>query len=123
MHALAQLRFTVTSPAASKLNCCAFHSMTTLSSRKERPCIVICTCEFINALSSPPQPLFLPALLHDSHQPPDSTSLVTIVEDCSARHSSARQIPPRSGHCSFRLRCCLYSFIAFIGVGDLLVFR
>ncbi|THY45334.1 hypothetical protein D6C98_07872 [Aureobasidium pullulans] len=58
----------------------------TFLSREERPCIVICTCEFINARSSPPQPLFLPALLHDSHQPPDSTFLVTIVEDCSARH-------------------------------------
>ncbi|TIA51408.1 hypothetical protein D6C77_08868, partial [Aureobasidium pullulans] len=45
-----------------------------------------------------------------AHQTSDPTFLVTIVEECSARHSSARQIPPRSGHCSFRLRCCLYIF-------------
>ncbi|KEQ79646.1 hypothetical protein M438DRAFT_144364 [Aureobasidium pullulans EXF-150] len=112
MHALAQLRFTGTSPAASILGCCAFHSMSEAPcfSREERPCIVICTCEFINARSSPPQPLFLPALLHDSHQPPDSTFLVTTVEDCSARHSSARQITRHFGHCSFRLHRCLYPF-------------
>ncbi|THW08679.1 hypothetical protein D6C89_10295 [Aureobasidium pullulans] len=33
MHALAQLRFTGTSPAASILGCCAFHSMS------EAPCL------------------------------------------------------------------------------------
>ncbi|THY72590.1 hypothetical protein D6C95_10202 [Aureobasidium pullulans] len=72
MHALAQLRFTGTSPAASILGCCAFHSMS------EAPCLT--EPHFRAGKNDPAYPLQL------AHQTSDSTFLVTVVEDCSARH-------------------------------------